>query len=332
MGLADSFSVLDRSDAEDFLNVCRADLELDKGDVRFPRKGTCLSIYSRCVNAQEPIEDALKNHFPWCQDYPEQLKGLFKTYTHRKLDPQELEAAAARAERQMQRTLSWAQDQQALAASGAGGPPTTQPAKNIEVSFTQDELNGFFQKWDSTFGWSAAYGAYLSEPQIALRDGRLICAATVKDLGSVLSVEFLPRLEGDRLWLSVGRLLAGRLPLPASFWAGYRGKLERAVEGHLPEWRRGAEISSQGGANTDAVAAAMGELLLDMLEDRSSPPVLFLPYAMESRPRSLPVKIVDLRIEGTTLTMTVEPLDAGRRQALLDAIRAPRPAAGADHP
>jgi DNA helicase-2/ATP-dependent DNA helicase PcrA len=86
LGLGENFTVIDRSDAEDFLNVCRADLELDKGDVRFPRKGTCLSIYSRCVNAQEPIEDALKNHFPWCQDYPEQLKGLFKTYTHRKLE------------------------------------------------------------------------------------------------------------------------------------------------------------------------------------------------------------------------------------------------------
>jgi DNA helicase-2/ATP-dependent DNA helicase PcrA len=86
LGLGENFTVIDRSDAEDFLNVCRADLQLDKGDVRFPRKGTCLAIYSRCVNAQEPIEDALKNHFPWCQDYPEQLKSLFKTYTHRKLE------------------------------------------------------------------------------------------------------------------------------------------------------------------------------------------------------------------------------------------------------
>jgi DNA helicase-2/ATP-dependent DNA helicase PcrA len=86
LGLSENFTVIDRSDAEDFLNVCRADLQLDKGDVRFPRKGTCLSIYSRCVNAQEAIEEALKNHFPWCQDYPEPLKNLFKTYTARKLE------------------------------------------------------------------------------------------------------------------------------------------------------------------------------------------------------------------------------------------------------
>jgi DNA helicase-2/ATP-dependent DNA helicase PcrA len=86
LGLGENFTVIDRSDAEDFLNVCRSDLELDKGDVRFPRKTTCLSIYSRCVNAQESIEEALKSHFPWCQQYPDQLKSLFREYTHRKLN------------------------------------------------------------------------------------------------------------------------------------------------------------------------------------------------------------------------------------------------------
>ncbi|MDB5323074.1 MAG: UvrD/REP helicase [Phycisphaerales bacterium] len=85
LGLGENFTVIDRSDAEDFLNVCRADLALDKGDVRFPRKTTCLAIYSRCVNAQEPIEAALKSHFPWCQQYPDQLKTLFRDYTNRKL-------------------------------------------------------------------------------------------------------------------------------------------------------------------------------------------------------------------------------------------------------
>ena len=52
--------------------------------MRFPQKGTCLAIYSRCVNAQEPIEEALRTHFPWCSDYPEQLKQLFRAYTERK--------------------------------------------------------------------------------------------------------------------------------------------------------------------------------------------------------------------------------------------------------
>ncbi|HEX8911587.1 MAG TPA: ATP-dependent helicase, partial [Humisphaera sp.] len=84
LGLGESFTVHDRSDAEDLMNTVRSDLELDKGDVRFPRKETCLAIYSRCVNASEPVEQALKLHFPWCAAYPEQLKRLFKAYVARK--------------------------------------------------------------------------------------------------------------------------------------------------------------------------------------------------------------------------------------------------------
>jgi DNA helicase-2/ATP-dependent DNA helicase PcrA len=86
LGLSEHFTVVDRSDAEDLLNVVRSEQALDKGDVRFPRKATCLQVYSRCVNAQEAVEEALKRHFPWCGDYAEPLKGLFRAYTHHKLE------------------------------------------------------------------------------------------------------------------------------------------------------------------------------------------------------------------------------------------------------
>ena len=91
MGLSETFSVMDRSDAEDLMNTVRTELALDEGDVRFPRKGTCLAIYSRCVNAQEPVEAALKSHFPWCMAYPDALKSLFKTYTQRKQEQNTLD-------------------------------------------------------------------------------------------------------------------------------------------------------------------------------------------------------------------------------------------------
>ena len=84
LGLGEAFTVIDRSDAEDLLNVVRSELALDKGNVRFPRKGTCLAIYSRCVNAREPIEQVLARHFPWCADFPDPLKSLFKAYVDRK--------------------------------------------------------------------------------------------------------------------------------------------------------------------------------------------------------------------------------------------------------
>ncbi|MCY2955311.1 MAG: ATP-dependent helicase [Planctomycetota bacterium] len=84
LALGDNFTVVDRSDAEDLLNTVRSELGFDKAKARFPRKGTCMSIYSRCVNAQEPIENSLKAHFPWCSDYPDELKRLFKRYVDRK--------------------------------------------------------------------------------------------------------------------------------------------------------------------------------------------------------------------------------------------------------
>jgi DNA helicase-2/ATP-dependent DNA helicase PcrA len=84
LGLGENFTVVDRSDAEDLLNEVRGDIGLDKGDVRFPRKSTSLSIYSRCVNAQEPIEATVRTHFTWCQGFDDDLKRLFQAYVAKK--------------------------------------------------------------------------------------------------------------------------------------------------------------------------------------------------------------------------------------------------------
>jgi len=84
VGLDPDFTILDRSDSEDLLNVARADLGLSKTEKRFPRKGTCMAIYSHCVNSGRAIEDVLTAHYPWCQDYAEPLKGMFREYGKRK--------------------------------------------------------------------------------------------------------------------------------------------------------------------------------------------------------------------------------------------------------
>src|SRR2546421_6637405 len=56
MGLAPFFTVIDRTDAEDLMDLARESLDLESRHGRFPRKATCVSIYSRCVNAGEPVE------------------------------------------------------------------------------------------------------------------------------------------------------------------------------------------------------------------------------------------------------------------------------------
>ncbi|MCK5827312.1 ATP-dependent helicase, partial [Candidatus Bipolaricaulota bacterium] len=83
-GLRQDFTVMDQGDAEDLLNLIRHDLGLHKMEKRFPRKRTCLSIYSRCVNSSEDLDAVLQSEYPWCLEWKDELRELFKLYGTRK--------------------------------------------------------------------------------------------------------------------------------------------------------------------------------------------------------------------------------------------------------
>ena len=84
IGLEPSFSILDRADAEDLLDLKRDDLALSKTRNRFPKKSTCLAIYSYVVNAQNSVHDTLIRAFPWCCEWEDALKQLFVAYVEAK--------------------------------------------------------------------------------------------------------------------------------------------------------------------------------------------------------------------------------------------------------
>lgn len=84
IGLDPAFTIHDREDSADLLNLVRHELGFSKTDKRFPLKGTCLAIYSRCVNAQIPVEDALAQNFPWCAGWAAELRDLFAGYVEAK--------------------------------------------------------------------------------------------------------------------------------------------------------------------------------------------------------------------------------------------------------
>src|SRR3954469_13969199 len=90
LGLAESFSVLDRGDAADLLDVVRHELGFSKAEKRFPRKDSCLAIYSHRVNTQGTLRATLDSVFPWCADWEDELKRLFASYVERKLASQAL--------------------------------------------------------------------------------------------------------------------------------------------------------------------------------------------------------------------------------------------------
>jgi len=91
IGLDNNFTIIDRNDAEDLIDVLRHELGFSTLTKRFPKKSTCLNIYSRCVNAQQPLVEILKQEFSWCEDLHEQLNQLFALYTDRKIQQQTLD-------------------------------------------------------------------------------------------------------------------------------------------------------------------------------------------------------------------------------------------------
>jgi DNA helicase-2/ATP-dependent DNA helicase PcrA len=85
LGLDPGFTVLDRGDAADLIDLVRADGGHAKGDRRFPRKDTCLAIYSRTVNARTSLEAVLDDAYPWCREHAAGLRALFAAYVDIKL-------------------------------------------------------------------------------------------------------------------------------------------------------------------------------------------------------------------------------------------------------
>jgi DNA helicase II / ATP-dependent DNA helicase PcrA len=88
LGLAEGFSVLDQGDAAELMSLVRTDVAdarpADGRRRRFPRADTLVSVYSRVVNSQTPLEQVLTATFPWCAEEGEGVSEVFKAYTARK--------------------------------------------------------------------------------------------------------------------------------------------------------------------------------------------------------------------------------------------------------
>lgn len=91
LGLDPGFSVLDRGDAADLMDVSRHEIGLSRRARRFPKKDTCLAIYSRCVNARSDLAETIEEFFPWCADWERELRELFRHYVVRKQQIQALD-------------------------------------------------------------------------------------------------------------------------------------------------------------------------------------------------------------------------------------------------
>jgi DNA helicase-2/ATP-dependent DNA helicase PcrA len=84
LGLNSNFTVLDRGDAADLMDVVRHDLGFSAKEKRFPRKDACLAIYTYRVNTRLSLKQTIEEQYPWCREWEQDLTRLYREYVSRK--------------------------------------------------------------------------------------------------------------------------------------------------------------------------------------------------------------------------------------------------------
>ena len=261
------------------------------------------------------------------------LRGTPDFYRQSALNSEQRAEAAARAESklsQMQNLASDAQGAEIQRRLGTTTTPATAPGART-FSFTDEELNALFNKWAELHNWKDLLQRTIDDPMIVLRNGQIIFAGKVTldavpgvAKNTIVSIYFEPKLTADGQFdLKLVSMMGGKLPLPKdTLVSPMREKLSKYIAGALPGWQQRAEIAADGATNADAMKSALGKLLMKMFADQPGEPVLFLPLLSRGS-TTVPVRLTDVTIANNTLSLTVIPLDAPQRSALLERIKAP---------
>ena len=80
IGLSPSFTIMDRPDSEDVIQLIRTEMGLNVKEKRFPRKQTVAEIFSMTLNKHTPLSDLLELEYPHLVDVNFELAELFRRY------------------------------------------------------------------------------------------------------------------------------------------------------------------------------------------------------------------------------------------------------------
>jgi len=81
IGYNEQFTIIDRSDAIEMLELVEASLNIDKSSGRFPRRQTIYAILSKAVNKQADIETIINEYYPQFRHQIKQIKEIQKKYS-----------------------------------------------------------------------------------------------------------------------------------------------------------------------------------------------------------------------------------------------------------
>ncbi len=88
IGYGPNFTVLDRGDAEDAINLLRSALGLSEKGRRFPKKDTLLALFSKAVNQGRTLEEILEREYPHFLEHLPEIERLFGEYQRYKREHQ----------------------------------------------------------------------------------------------------------------------------------------------------------------------------------------------------------------------------------------------------
>jgi DNA helicase-2/ATP-dependent DNA helicase PcrA len=78
--LSPSFTIMDRPDSEDAIQLLRTEMGLNYKDRRFPRKQTVAEIFSMSLNKQTTVAELLEREYPHLYDSLDDLLQLYERY------------------------------------------------------------------------------------------------------------------------------------------------------------------------------------------------------------------------------------------------------------
>ncbi|MEW6614344.1 MAG: ATP-dependent helicase [Thermodesulfobacteriota bacterium] len=80
IGFNNNFTILDRGDSEDVINLIRAQFGFHKKELRFPRKQAVTNVISKSINKGCPIEDVLIEDYPQFAENSYDLQKIYEEY------------------------------------------------------------------------------------------------------------------------------------------------------------------------------------------------------------------------------------------------------------
>jgi hypothetical protein len=255
-------------------------------------------------------------------------RGTPSWYRPRIATTEQSRDAANRADQKLLDLFSWAASAQAQQARALHKITSTRepPVGPKTITFDEDEINSFIASWQSpgTSPLQARIARYFTGGRIVFQDDSIILAGQSPELHTLASAEFDPKIDSTgNLHLDLTALRAGRLPIPMSAVSSHLHRLQSLLHQQLILQQPHVKIDAALTANRSALAAGWLRLLLSAMNNQPCDPVLLIPFDMSNLRRGMPAKLTAIKVVEGQITLTVEPILAADRKALIDRLKQP---------